>query len=93
MNLRPIKNNVVIALDPVSETSPGMIWLPEPAREKPQIGTVIDASQEAVKWLIKAYGEDCMGRRVVCSSHAGTVVEANGEAKLIVNASDILGII
>lgn len=93
MNIRPIKNDVLICLDPVKQLSPGMIWLPEQAREKPQLGTVVDASTEAVKWLIKAYGEDCMGRRVVCPSHAGTVVESNGEAHLIVNAKDILGLL
>jgi co-chaperonin GroES (HSP10) len=93
MNLRPLKNNVLICLDPVPEKSAsGLIWLREESREKPHFGTVIDAAPEAVKFLIRKYGEDCMGRRVVCPAHSGTVVEMNGEPHLIAPAEDILGI-
>jgi chaperonin GroES len=94
MKIKPLSDRVVIeALEAEDKTSGG-IYLPETAKEKPQMGKVVatgagkvtDAG-ETVKLEVK------VGDKVLYGKYSGTDVTIDGKEYLIVRESDILAII
>ena len=94
MKIKPLSDRVVIeALEAEDKTSGG-IYLPETAKEKPQIGKVVAAGAgrvtdigETVKLEVK------VGNKVLYGKYSGTDVTVDGKDYLIVRESDILAII
>lgn len=91
MNIKPLKDNVVIAPEKKVEknkTETG-IYLPESSvneNERPQIGKVI-AVGESEKITVRK------GDKVIYSRYAGTEVSVGDETYLIVKNADILAVI
>ncbi len=94
MKLRPLDDRVVLEQLEAEEKTAGGIFLPEAAKEKPQIGKVIAAgpgkqldngrlSKVSVKKKDK----------VLYSKYAGNDVEVEGKKLIIIHESDILGIV
>jgi chaperonin GroES len=94
MKIKPLSDRVVIeALEAEDKTSGG-IYLPETAKEKPQMGKVVAAGAgkitdagELVKLEVK------VGDKVLYGKYSGTDVTFDGKDYLIVRESDILAII
>ncbi|HBI17233.1 MAG TPA: co-chaperone GroES [Candidatus Moranbacteria bacterium] len=91
MNIKPLRDNVVIAPEKKSEkskTDTG-IYLPESSineNEKPQMGKVV-AVGESKEINVKK------GERVIYSRYSGTEVLVGEETYLIVKNEDILAVL
>ena len=94
MNIRPLFDRVLIRrLEELNKTSGGII-IPDTAKEKPSEGIVEAVGTGArtedgkiIPMSVKA------GDKVLFAKWAGTEVKINGEDRLIIKESEILGII
>ena len=91
MNLKPLSDRVVVRAEEAEETTASGIILPDTAKEKPQIGTIVAAgpgklsdSGSVVTMSLKK------GDKVLYGKYSGTEVNVSGEELLIMRESDIL---
>jgi len=94
MTLRPLDDRVVIKQSEAEEKTTGGIFLPDAAKEKPQIGKIIAIGPGKLlddgkrsKMSVKAKD------KVIYAKYIGNEVEIDGEKYVILKESDILGII
>ncbi len=89
MKLKVIDDKVLVEREEVEDQkSPGGIIIPDTAKEKPQIGTVVAVgTDEELKDLIKK------GNRIVFGKYTGDEIEFERKKYLVVQRSDILAII
>ncbi len=85
MKFKPLKDRVFISYTEEVEKTPGGIYVPDTAKEKPQRGKV-----EAIGSEVK---EVKVGDEVMFDRYAGSKVKVNGSEYLIVKEEDILGIV
>ncbi len=85
MKFKPLKDRVFISYTEEMDKTPGGIYVPDTAKEKPQRGKV-----EAIGPEVK---EVKVGDEVMFDRYAGSKVRMNGTEYLIVKEEDILGII
>jgi len=94
MKLRPLDDRVVIKQLDAEEKTTGGIILPDTAKEKPQMGTIIavgpgktlDNGKRAKMSVKKKH-------KVVYGKYIGSEIEIDREKYVILRESDILGII
>ena len=91
MSLKPLSNRVVVRAEEAEETTASGIILPDTAKEKPQIGTIISVGPgklneagDLIKMTLKK------NDKVLYGKYSGTEVNINGEDLLIMKESDIL---
>ncbi|GAA5147891.1 chaperonin GroES [Prosthecobacter fusiformis] len=93
--ITPLGRRVLLKRSISEEKTAGGIFLPDTAKEKPQeaevlaLGTGKDDEGKDVSTLFTVKAGD----KVLISKYGGTEVKVNGEDLLIVNETDILGII
>tara|TARA_B100000959_G_C14620715_1_gene476087 strand:+ start:23 stop:319 length:297 start_codon:yes stop_codon:yes gene_type:complete len=95
LKLKPLGDRVIIQpSDDDVEKSPGGIYIPETAKEKPQKGKVVAVGTgrttdegNTIKMSVK------LNDIVIYSKYAGTEYSENGADFLIVKESDILAIV
>jgi chaperonin GroES len=89
MKLRPIDDHLVIQIKAeAGEKQIGGIFIPDTAKEKPQIAEVIAVgNNEDLKKLVK------VGDKVLFGKYAGTEVELEGNKYIILSQSDVLAIV
>jgi len=94
MKLRPLDDRVVIKQLDAEEKTTGGIILPDTAKEKPQMGTIIAVG------LGKTLDNGKRGKmsvnkkdKVVYGKYIGSEIEIDREKYVILRESDILGII
>lgn len=94
MKIRPLHDRVLVQRIEEEEKSKGGIIIPDTAKEKPQQGKVvavgpgrIDEQGKRVAPSVKA------GDRVLFGKYAGSEVEIDDEAYLIMREDDILAVI
>lgn len=93
-NVKPLFSNVLVKpLEAESKTAGG-IYLPDNAKEKPQIGLVMAIGEgnvtpkgEQEKMVVK------VGDRVMYKKWGGNEIKVNGEEWTIVDQKDILAIV
>ena len=94
MRLRPLDDGVVVKQLEAQEKTSGGIYLPEGAKEKPQIGKVIAAGPGKMTDDGKRRAMSVKkGDRVVYGKYMGSDVEIDGEKYVILKESDILGMV
>jgi chaperonin GroES len=88
MKIKPLDDRILLEPMPAEErTSSGLI-IPDSAKEKPRVGTVIAVgTDEDLKEKIKA------GNKVLFAKYGGDEVEMNGKEYRILQRSDILAIV
>jgi chaperonin GroES len=94
MKLRPLDDRVVIKPSEAQGKTAGGIYLPDTAKEKPQVGKIVwvgpgkvqDDGKRAAMSVKK-------GDEVIYGKYMGNEVEIDGEKYVIVRESDLLGII
>ena len=92
-NIKPLGQRVLVKRVEAEEVASGGIIIPDTAKEKPQeaevvaLGTGKNDEGKEVPFSVKA------GDTVLISKYGGTDVKINGEEHLIINESDILGIV
>ena len=94
VNFRPLHDRVVVRRVESEEKTAGGIIIPDTAKEKPSEGEVVttgngarDNSGNIVALDVQA------GDRILFGKWSGTEVKLNGEDLLIMNESDIMGVI
>jgi chaperonin GroES len=94
MAFRPLGDRVVIRRVEEEAKTKGGIIIPDTAKEKPQEGEVIavgpgarDEAGERIPMDVKA------GDRILFGKWSGSEVKLDGEDLLIMNESDILGLL
>ncbi len=85
MKFKPLKDRVFLSYTEDVEKTPGGIYVPDTAKEKPQRGKV-----EAVGAEVK---EVKVGDEVMFDRYSGSKVKMNGTEYLIIKEEDILGIV
>ena len=94
MNIRPLYDRVVVRRKDEETKSAGGIVLPGSATEKPSQGEVLAVGNGRVldNGEVRPL-EVQVGDTVVFSQYGGTTVKVNGEELLIMNETDILGVL
>jgi chaperonin GroES len=94
MKLKPLDDRIVIKQSEAEEKTTGGIILPDTAKEKPQIGTVIETGPgklldngKRAKMSVKKKDE------VIYAKYGGNEVEIDGEKYVILRESDVHGIV
>jgi chaperonin GroES len=94
MKIRPLNNRVLIKRIEELTRTPGGLFLPDTAKEKPIEGEVlavgegrVDDNGKLVPMAVK------VGDRVVFSKYSGTEIKLEGEEYLLMREDDILGIV
>ena len=94
MNLKPLKDRVLVKRVEEEEKSAGGIIIPDTAKEKPIRGDVkaagpgkLNDKGERLEMSVKA------GDRVMFNKFAGTEVEIEGEEYLVMREDDVIAII
>jgi len=94
MKLRPLDDGVVIKQSEAKEKTAGGIFLPDTAKERPQMGKVVAVGPGKIldngqrgKMSVKKNDE------VIYAKYLGNEVEIDGEKHVILKESDILGIV
>jgi chaperonin GroES len=94
MKLKPLDDRIVIKQSEAEEKTTGGIILPDTAKEKPQIGTVIETGPGKLldngkrgKMSVKKKDE------VIYAKYGGNEIEIDGEKYVILRESDIHGIV
>ena len=91
MSLRPLSDRIVVRAEEAEETTASGIILPDTAKEKPQMGTVVSVGPgklsdtgDLIKMTLKK------NDKVLYGKYSGTEVNIKGEDLLIMRESDIL---
>ena len=94
MNIRPLQDRVLVKpLDSETKT-PGGIIIPDTAQEKPQEGKIIATGPGKKTEDGTVLPLDVKkGDRVLYGKWSGNEVQIDGEDMMIMNESDIMGII
>jgi chaperonin GroES len=93
-NIKPLGQRVLVKRLEADAISAGGIVLPDTAKEKPQEAEVLslgtggkDDNGKDIAFTVK------VGDKVLISKYGGTEVKLDGQEVLIINESDILGIV
>ena len=94
MNLKPVRDRIIVRLTEAETVSRGGIVIPDAAAEKPSQGNVLAVGTgkvaedgTVVPMVIKA------GDRVLFSQHAGQTVKLDNEEFRILREEDVMAIV
>ena len=94
MQFRPLQDRVLVRRIEEEEKTKGGIIIPDTAKEKPMEGEILAAGPGARGDDGKLHPLDVkVGDRVLFGKWSGTEVIIDGEDRLIIKESDILGVI
>lgn len=94
LKIRPLGDKVVVKVIDEKETTPGGIFIPDTAREKPQKGEVLAVGLG--KLLENGNREEVdvkVGEKVLFTKYGGTDIKVDNVEYKILSVRDILGII
>ena len=95
MKLKPLGDRLIVRAIDEDETTARGLLLPDPAKEKPQKGTVVAAGDG--RW--DEGGEKRIpldvkkGDTVLYSKYGGTEIKVDGEDLLVLRESDVLAVV
>lgn len=94
MNIRPLRDHVVVRRKDEETTSAGGIVLPGSAKEKPNQGEVLAVGAGAVSDNGDVRPVEVkVGDAVLFGQYAGNAVKLDGEEVIIMKESEIYGVI
>ena len=94
MKLRPLEDRVVVKQSKAEEKTSGGIFLPDTAKEKPQIGKVISVGPGKILDNGKQSPMNVKKNdEVIYPKYMGNDVEIEGDKYIILRESDLLGIV
>jgi chaperonin GroES len=92
--VKPLGDRVFVRVNPSEEKTAGGLYLPDTAKEKPQVGEVIalgvgkrneDGSRQEIEVKV--------GDRVLYSKYAGTDIKLGTEEYVLLSEKDILAVV
>ncbi len=94
MNIRPLRDRLVVKREAEERKSPGGIVIPDTATEKPVFGKVIAVG----KGKILENGEIrpldvSVGDKILFGKYSGTEVKVNGEELVVMREEDVMGVV
>lgn len=94
MNIKPLGDKVIVKRVEAEERTAGGIVLPDSAKEKPKRGIVLAVGsgkmlEDGTRSPLQVKKDD----EVLFTSYAGTEVKINGEDYIVMDETDILGVI
>ena len=94
MKLRPLQDRILVKRIEEEEKTAGGIFIPDTAKEKPQMGQIISVGNGKKTEDGKVIPVDVKaGDKVLFGKYAGTEVKVEGNEYLIMREDDILGVI
>ena len=94
MKLRPLQSRVLIRRVDAETKTPGGIFIPDLAQEKPTEGEVIAVGPGARDETGKLHPLDVRtGDRVLFGKWSGAEIKIDGEDLVIMNEADIMGVV
>jgi chaperonin GroES len=94
MNVRPLRDRILVKRLEEAEQRVGGIIIPDTAKEKPQQGKVVAAGTGRVTDEGKILPLDVKtGDRILFGKYSGTEIKLDGEEYLIVREDEVLGIL
>jgi chaperonin GroES len=94
MKLRPLQDRILVKRIEEEEKTAGGIYIPDTAKEKPQMGQIVSVGNGKKTEDGKVVPVDLKaGDRVLFGKYAGTEVKVDGNDYLIMREDDILGVI
>ncbi len=94
MNLRPLKDRVVVKYSDEPEKSSGGIYIPDTAKEKPQKGEVVAVGSGKITDDGKVQKMEVkVGDIVLFEKYSGSKINIDDTEYLIIREDDILGIV
>ena len=93
MNVRPLRDRILVRRIEEGETRIGNIVIPDTAKEKPQLATVMAVGSGRITDEGKTVPLDVkVGDQALLGKYAGTEVTLDGQEYLIVREDEILGV-
>jgi chaperonin GroES len=93
-NIRPLQDRLLVKRLDHEEKTAGGIYIPDTAKEKPQMGEVVAVGKGRIKEDGSVQPLDVkVGDKILFSKYAGTEVKLNGSEYLIMREDDVLGIL
>lgn len=94
MNIRPLHDRVVVRRVEEETKTAGGIFIPDNATEKPQQGEVlaVGPGKTLDNGDVSALGVK-VGDKVIFGQYGGSTIKVEGEELLIMNESEIFGIV
>lgn len=93
LNVRPLHDRILVRRTKEDEKTAGGIIIPETAKEKPQRGEVVATGKGRILEDGKVLPlEVKVGDKVLFSKYAGTELKLDGHEYLMINETDVLGI-
>ena len=89
VNIKPLADRVVVEPAPAEDKTAGGIIIPDTAKEKPQMGTIVAAGPGTKDAPITLK----VGDKVLYGKYAGTELSLDGKDYLIMRESDIYAIV
>lgn len=93
--VRPTGNRLLVKRSEAKDKTKGGIILPDTSKEKPRLGTVLEAGpgvpNERTGAMVPPEAQP--GNKIIFSSYAGTEIKIEGEEFLIIESGDVLAII
>ncbi|MBI5664755.1 MAG: co-chaperone GroES [Nitrospirae bacterium] len=94
MNLRPLKDRVLIKYSEEPEKSAGGLYIPDTAKEKPQRGEIVAVGSGKVTEDGKVQKMEVkVGDVVLFEKYSGSKINIDDTEYLIVKEDDLLGIV
>ena len=94
LNVTPLHDRVIVKADAAEEKTAGGIFLPDSAKEKPQVGEIAavgpgkrNDSGDLQKLEVQ------VGDKVLYSKYAGTDIKLGNEEYVLLSEKDILAIV
>jgi chaperonin GroES len=93
MNVRPLRDRLLVKRVEAHEERIGNIIIPDTAREKPQTAKVVAVGKGRVNDKGEVFPLDVKaGEYVLIGKYAGTEIKLDGEEYLILREEEVLGV-
>ena len=94
MNMRPLRDRIVVRRIEEGEQRIGGIIIPDTAKEKPQQGRVVAVGHGRVTDEGKVLPLDVKaGDTILFGKYSGTEIKLDGEEYLIIREEEVLGVV
>jgi chaperonin GroES len=92
-SFKPLADRVALKPLPVDDITPGGLYVPDSAKEKPEQGTIIAVGPGRTENGAHVAMSVQEGDTVLYGKYAGTEITLDGEEILVMKESDLLGLL